>query len=264
MDQPKLPYVVFSRVDSPSLWVRFSIQGHGQKRICLKTSIEEEAKRNAEYEYRRVLWSAEQGTLPGKTSFDKVARQYLERAQLEAGSNPSKLSKVAADRGVLDRYMVPFFGRSPITAISVPKLTATWNGGEATGRAVLGQKRRISPTSERDAELSVPPNISKRRSARCAEKPSPCAARFSREHVSVAGQIANVLIHVGVRSLKLDDERQPTIRFASPFGAATPEKARQLVRFPAELVASFDAEASKVMAYGMRPWLSRRHHTPQG
>ena len=111
-DQPKLPYVILSRGDSPSLWVRFSIQGQGQKRVCLKTSNEEKAKRNAELEYQRAVWSAERGELPGRTSFDKVARQYLENAALEAGRNPSKLSKVTADRGVLDRYMVPFFGRS--------------------------------------------------------------------------------------------------------------------------------------------------------
>jgi hypothetical protein len=112
MDQPKLPYVVFSRVDSPSLWVRFSIPSQGQKRICLKTDNEEDAKRHPEIEYQRAFGAPSQGTLPGRTSFDKVARQYLESASLEASSNPSKLSKVAADRGVLDFYMVPFFGRS--------------------------------------------------------------------------------------------------------------------------------------------------------
>lgn len=86
MDQPKLPYVVFSRGDSPSLWVRFSIPGQGQKRICLKTFNEEKAKRRAGIEYQRSLWSAEQGTLPGRTSFDKIARQYLEAPNWKPGA----------------------------------------------------------------------------------------------------------------------------------------------------------------------------------
>ena len=166
MDQPKLPYVVFSRVDSPSLWVRFSIPGQGQKRICLKTDNEEDAKRRAEIEYQRALWSAEQGTLPGRTSFDKVARQYLESASLEAGSNPSKLSKVAADRGVLDRYMVPFFGRSPITAISVPKLhsymewrRSYWTSGPGAEEKHIAYERKgrrvIRPAQHIEATLST-------------------------------------------------------------------------------------------------------------
>ena len=166
MDQPKLPYVVFSRVDSPSLWVRFSIPGQGQKRICLKTDNEEDATRRAEIEYQRALWSAEQGTLPGKTSFDKVARQYLESAQLEAGSKPSKLSKVAADRGVLDRYMVPFFGRSPITAINVPKLhgymtwrRSYWTSGPGAKETHIAYERKgrrvIRPTQHIEATLST-------------------------------------------------------------------------------------------------------------
>jgi integrase len=166
MDQPKLPYVVFSRGDSPSLWVRFSIPGQGQKRICLKTGNEEDAKRRAEIEYQRALWSAEQGTLPGRTSFDKVARQYLESAQLEAGSNPVKLSKVAADRGVLDRYMVPFFGRGPITAISVPKLhsymewrRSYWTSGPGAKETHISYERKgrrvIRPAQHIEATLST-------------------------------------------------------------------------------------------------------------
>ena len=166
MDQPKLPYVVLSRVDSPSLWVRFSIPGQGQKRICLKTSDEEEAKRNAEYEYRRALWSAEQGTLPGRTSFDKLARQYLESAEMEAAGNPSKCSKVTADRGVLDRYMVPFFGRSPITAIGVPKLhsymewrRSYWTSGPGAKETHIAYERKgrrvIRPAQHIEATLST-------------------------------------------------------------------------------------------------------------
>ncbi|MCM5553335.1 tyrosine-type recombinase/integrase [Pleomorphomonas sp. NRK KF1] len=165
-DQPKLPYVIFSREDSPSLWIRFSVPGVGQKRICLKTSDEDEAKRRAEIEYQRAIYDAERGTLPGKTSFDRIARQYLEHAVLEAGSNPSKLSKVAADRGVLDRYMVPFFGRSPVTAINVPKLhsymawrRSYWTSGPGAKETHIEYERKgrrvIRPAQHIEATLST-------------------------------------------------------------------------------------------------------------
>lgn len=121
-DSQKSPYVVFRRPDSPNYWVRFSIPGQGQKRIGLKTPDIIEATRRAEREYNRAVWSAEEGILPGKTSFDKVARQYLASAETAAGANASKLSKVAADRAVLERYMIPFFGKSTITSINAPKM----------------------------------------------------------------------------------------------------------------------------------------------
>ncbi len=121
-DSRKSSYVVFQRPDSPNYWVRFSLPGQGQKRIGLKTPDIIEATRRAEREYQRAVWSAEEGILPGKTSFDKVARQYLARAETAAGTNASKLSKVAADRAVLERYMIPFFGKSTITSINAPKM----------------------------------------------------------------------------------------------------------------------------------------------
>ncbi len=121
-DRPRAPYVVFTRSDSPYFWVRFSIPGQGQKRIPLKTRDEQDAKRRAEVEYQRAIWSAEQGLLPGKMSFDRIARLYLDSAEREAGDHPVKRAKVSADRGVLERYMLPFFGRSPVTAINAPKL----------------------------------------------------------------------------------------------------------------------------------------------
>lgn len=86
LDSQKPQYVVFQRPDSPNYWVRFSIPGQGQKRIGLKTPDITEAARRAEREYQRALWSAEEGILPGKTSFDKVARQYLASAKTAAGT----------------------------------------------------------------------------------------------------------------------------------------------------------------------------------
>lgn len=60
--------------------------------------------------------------LPGKTSSNRVSRQYLASAESAAGTNASKLSKVVADRAVLERYMIPFFGKSTIMSINAPKM----------------------------------------------------------------------------------------------------------------------------------------------
>jgi hypothetical protein len=122
LDTPKSPFVIFQRADSTNFWVRFSIPGQGQKRISLKTSDFVEAKKLADEKYRRAVWSAEEGILPGKTSFDRVAREYLIHAEMVARANAAKHSKVAADRAVLTRYMIPFFGKSTVTSINAPKL----------------------------------------------------------------------------------------------------------------------------------------------
>lgn len=123
-DSPKKPYEVFLRQDSPNFWMRFSLPGHGQKRIGLKTPDREEADKRAEQEYQKAVWSAERGILEGRTSFDKVARQYL--AYVEAlGLTSERYKKLAvADRGVVERYLIPFFGRATITSINQKKLNA--------------------------------------------------------------------------------------------------------------------------------------------
>src|SRR5690606_37071585 len=114
----KSPYVVFLRKDSPYYWVRFSIPGQGQKRIGLKTDDPDEAAKLAERQYQRAVWSAEEGLLHGKTSFDKLAREYVASAEKAAKAAPKQHSKAVADRAVLDRYMIPFFGKSTITSIN--------------------------------------------------------------------------------------------------------------------------------------------------
>src|SRR5690606_32639054 len=110
------------RKDSPYYWVRFSITGQGQKRIGLKTEDPEEAAKLAQQHYQRAVWSAEEGLLQGKTSFDKVARQYIASAESATKANPKLHSKMVADRAVLERYLIPFFGKSTITSINAPKL----------------------------------------------------------------------------------------------------------------------------------------------
>lgn len=114
----KRPYELFRRKDSPNWWLRFSIAGHGQKRIGLKTPDAELARVLAEKEYNKALWSAEAGVLEGKTSFSKLAEQYLDRLDKLSQANSKHLTKYRHDKGIIDRYLVPYFGKKTVTSIS--------------------------------------------------------------------------------------------------------------------------------------------------
>lgn len=114
----KGPYELLKRADSPNWWMRFSIAGHGQKRIGLKTPDNDLARVLAYREYQKAIWSAEAGVLQGKTSFSKLATQYLERLEKLAQSDPKHVTKYHHDKGIIDRYLVPYFGKKTITSIS--------------------------------------------------------------------------------------------------------------------------------------------------
>jgi hypothetical protein len=90
-DSQEFPYIVFQRADRPNCWVRFSIAGHDQKRIGLKTADLTEANKLAEREYNRAVWGAEEGICPGKTSFDSLARRYLASAETAGARIPASL-----------------------------------------------------------------------------------------------------------------------------------------------------------------------------
>ena len=123
-DQSAARYTLFQRKDSPYFWMRFSIPGEGQKRIGLKTDDEAKARQLADQHYQRALWSAEQGLLPGRTSFSKVANQFIEYSTAGGETSSRLAAKAIADKAVLTRYMIPFFGKSTISSINMPKLHA--------------------------------------------------------------------------------------------------------------------------------------------
>ena len=118
----KRPYELFQRKDSPNWWMRFSITGHGQKRIGLKTPDFELARVLAEREYQKAVWSAEAGVLQGKTSFSKLAQQYLDRLDRLRVTDPKQDTKYFHDKGIIDRYLVPYFGKKTITSITHAKV----------------------------------------------------------------------------------------------------------------------------------------------
>lgn len=118
----KRPYELFQRPDSPNWWMRFSITGHGQKRIGLKTPDFELACVLAEREYQKAVWSAEAGVLQGKTSFSKLAQQYLDRLDRLRITDPKQDTKYFHDKGIIDRYLVPYFGKKTITSITHAKV----------------------------------------------------------------------------------------------------------------------------------------------
>lgn len=120
MDSPAPPFQIYTR--GAVYWVRFSIKGQGQQRMSLETKDAEEAEKRAEQTYQRALWSAEHGLLAGKTSFDKVAREYIDYLNALAQSNPKKVSVAKAETAIIERYLVAYFGKTTVTSITEPKL----------------------------------------------------------------------------------------------------------------------------------------------
>lgn len=120
MDSFPLPYQLFRRGEV--YWVRFSIKGHGQRRFSLGTKDETEAHRLAQQKYQHSVWSADEGLLAGKSSFDKVARQYLEHLDDLAKIQPKKLNVAKAETAIIERYLIPYFGKSTMLSITEPKL----------------------------------------------------------------------------------------------------------------------------------------------
>lgn len=120
LDSPAPPFQIYTR--GAVYWVRFSIKGQGQQRMSLETKDAEEAEKRAEQTYQRALWSAEHGLLAGKTSFDKVAREYIDYLNALAQSNPKKVSVAKAETAIIERYLVAYFGKTTVTSITEPKL----------------------------------------------------------------------------------------------------------------------------------------------
>ncbi len=91
------PYVVHKRKDSRNYWMRFSITGHGQQCIALRTADLSEAYEVAEGKYQEAAFKAEHGILEGKTSFDRLAKEYVSSLYKEAESLPNRLSNACSE-----------------------------------------------------------------------------------------------------------------------------------------------------------------------
>ncbi|SFV36573.1 Phage integrase family protein [Devosia crocina] len=120
METETQPFQLFQR--GATYWVRFSIKGQGQQRFSLGTKDAALAQRLAQQKYQHSVWSADQGLLAGKTSFDKLAQQYIEELLDRAKANPKKAAIAKAEKAIIDRYLVAFFGKSTVTSIAEPKL----------------------------------------------------------------------------------------------------------------------------------------------
>lgn len=115
------PYSVYQRAGSANWWLRFSLPKQGQIRIGLKTPDYDEALKNAATEYQRAVFRAEHNILPGKMSFHRLAEQFLVSIKADE-TDTKKHATYVAHRGVIQRYLLEFFGKTPITAIHEPKL----------------------------------------------------------------------------------------------------------------------------------------------
>ena len=116
-EETELPYTVFKRYDNGMYAMRFTLQGHSQIRIGLGPRDLTKAHVLAERKYMEAEIRAEEGLLLGVASFDKLAQEYLDRLKADAGEDPKKLKGYRYAKGVVERYLIPRFGRKNITAI---------------------------------------------------------------------------------------------------------------------------------------------------
>jgi len=118
----KRPYEIYLRKGSANFWMRFSLAGQGQIRIGLKTPDKIEAEALAATAYQKAVWQAEHSILPGKMSFDKVAKRFLESIAPNEQTTPKQRDTYKSHKGVIERYLTPYFGNKTITSLSEPKL----------------------------------------------------------------------------------------------------------------------------------------------
>lgn len=159
------PYSVYQRAGSANWWLRFSLPKQGQIRIGLKTPDYDEALKNAATEYQRAVFRAEHNILPGKMSFHRLAEQFL--ASIKADETDAKKhATYVAHRGVIQRYLLEFFGKTPITAIHEPKLyeyvewrTTYWTTGPGKNLNHIEYLRKgrkvLRPVKHEEPELAT-------------------------------------------------------------------------------------------------------------
>ncbi|MDB5585896.1 MAG: hypothetical protein JWP26_866 [Devosia sp.] len=113
---------MFLRKGSANFWMRFSLPGQGQIRIGLKTPDKTAAEAKAGGEYQKAVWQAEHNILPGKMSFDKLVKAFLASIEPSEGTTPKQRDTYKAHKGVIDRYLAPFFGNRTVVSLNEPKL----------------------------------------------------------------------------------------------------------------------------------------------
>ena len=163
-EEEEYPYTVFKRYDNGTYAMRFTLPGHKQIRIGLGTRDRSKAYDLAQRKYMEAEIRAEEGLLLGVASFDKLAKDYLAVLEAEAVKNPIKLKGYRYAKGVIDRYLIPHFGRKNITAIRYKDMVAYlkwrrvyWTTGDGRGLEWLkfdrGHKnlKRKAPDTEATA-----------------------------------------------------------------------------------------------------------------
>lgn len=123
MDEPLLtPFEIYRRKDSPNYWMRFSLVGKGQVRIGLKTPDEDVARKRAETEHLRYQLRAEDGKFSSPKTFDKIARDYIDDLSKQVELGLKKPYREQSEPHVARDYLIPFFGKDRIDAISEARI----------------------------------------------------------------------------------------------------------------------------------------------
>lgn len=116
-EQLLTPFEVYRRKDSANFWMRFSVKGKGQVRLALKTSDPDEALEKATKEHLRYQLRAEDGRFSSPKIFERVARDYVTDIKKQVELKLKKDYRGQSDPHVVERYLIPFFGKERIDNI---------------------------------------------------------------------------------------------------------------------------------------------------
>ncbi|PSL17454.1 hypothetical protein [Shimia abyssi] len=148
-------YTLYRRSDNGSFAMRISLPGHLQFRFGLGTFDETEAKALADEKFLETKILAKNELLPGVASFDVLAGAFLQVMATKAENDPSRLKGYRYSKGVVERYLVRFFGRAPVTVIQHKQLmeyldwrSTYWTEGPGVGEKwIYYQRAGISVVS---------------------------------------------------------------------------------------------------------------------
>ena len=165
----KKPYEVFLRTGSANYWMRFSLPGQGQIRLGLKTPDKDAAEAKAAGAYQKAVWQAEHNILPGKMSFDKMGRDFLKSIEPSDKSTAKQVDTYKNHKGVIQRYLTPFFGNRTLLSMTEPKLyeylewrRTYWTTGPGKNLKVITYERAGKTFSRPALHAEPSPNTVRR------------------------------------------------------------------------------------------------------
>jgi integrase len=117
-------YTLYER---SGLWyMRFSIKGHGQLRLALKTTDVDQARDLADEKWLEKCILAKHGVALKPKSFSDVAQEFIDQLQreIERGQRAEYQRKDYVP--VIQKYFMGYFGSTAFGAVRTPDIEAYW------------------------------------------------------------------------------------------------------------------------------------------